>query len=40
MRQVRASDAKDQFPSLLDAVERGETVVTHSGWKTSCSNRP
>jgi prevent-host-death family protein len=27
MRQVRASDAKAQLPSLLDAVEHGETVV-------------
>lgn len=27
MRQVQASDANAQFPSLLDAVERGETVV-------------
>jgi prevent-host-death family protein len=27
MRQVRASDAESQLPSLLDAVERGETVI-------------
>jgi prevent-host-death family protein len=27
MRQVQASDARAQLPSLLDAVERGETVV-------------
>jgi prevent-host-death family protein len=27
MRHVRASDAKTHLPSLLDAVERGETIV-------------
>ena len=27
MREIRASDAKDHLPSLLDAVEGGETVV-------------
>jgi prevent-host-death family protein len=27
MREVQASDAKTHLPALLDAVERGETVV-------------
>lgn len=27
MREVQASDAKTHLPSLLDAVERGETIV-------------
>ncbi|WP_158810069.1 type II toxin-antitoxin system Phd/YefM family antitoxin [Beijerinckia sp. L45] len=27
MREIRASDAKAHLPSLLDAVERGETVI-------------
>jgi prevent-host-death family protein len=27
MRQIQASEAKAQLPSLLDAVERGETVI-------------
>ncbi len=27
MREIRASDAKAHLPSLLDAVEGGETVV-------------
>jgi len=27
MREVQASDAKAHLPSLLDAVERGETIV-------------
>jgi prevent-host-death family protein len=27
MREVQASEAKTHLPSLLDAVERGETVV-------------
>ena len=27
MREVQASDAKARLPSLLDEVERGETVV-------------
>jgi prevent-host-death family protein len=27
MHEVQASDAKAQFPSLLDAVEHGETVI-------------
>ncbi len=27
MREVQASDAKAHLPSLLDEVERGETVV-------------
>jgi prevent-host-death family protein len=27
MREVQASEAKAHLPSLLDAVERGETVV-------------
>jgi prevent-host-death family protein len=27
MREVQASDAKTHLPNLLDAVERGETIV-------------
>jgi prevent-host-death family protein len=27
MREVQASEAKAHLPSLLDAVERGETIV-------------
>jgi prevent-host-death family protein len=27
MREVQASEAKAHLPSLLDAVERGETVI-------------
>ncbi len=27
MREVQASEAKTHLPSLLDAVERGETIV-------------
>ena len=27
MREVQASDAKAHLPSLLDAVERGETII-------------
>ena len=27
MREIQASDAKTHLPRLLDAVERGETVV-------------
>jgi prevent-host-death family protein len=27
MREVQASEAKTHLPSLLDAVERGETVI-------------
>jgi prevent-host-death family protein len=27
MREVQASDAKTHLPQLLDAVERGETIV-------------
>jgi len=27
MREVQASDAKAHLPSLLEAVERGETIV-------------
>jgi prevent-host-death family protein len=27
MREVQASDAKTHLPSLLDEVERGETIV-------------
>ena len=27
MREVQASEANAQLPSLLDAVERGETIV-------------
>ena len=27
MREIQASEAKARLPSLLDAVERGETVI-------------
>jgi prevent-host-death family protein len=27
MREVQASEAKARLPSLLDAVERGETII-------------
>jgi prevent-host-death family protein len=27
MREVQASEAKTHLPSLLDAVERGETII-------------
>jgi prevent-host-death family protein len=27
MKEVQASDAKTHLPSLLDAVERGETII-------------
>jgi prevent-host-death family protein len=27
MREIQASDAKTHLPQLLDAVERGETVI-------------
>jgi prevent-host-death family protein len=27
MKQIQASDAKTRLPELLDAVERGETIV-------------
>jgi prevent-host-death family protein len=27
MREVQASEAKTHFPKLLDAVERGETII-------------
>lgn len=27
MREIQASDAKTHLPSLLDAVERGETLI-------------